>query len=138
MILDISTKTVNIGTYTYSETFDKLDALFHISPPSSTSNLVGVRPMSTKEEQTDMNNKKVYMYCTGGVRCEKASAYLRNRGFENVYHVCWKFAVYFISYRLFNKVISLFYSYKEEFIVICNLIQTEENLRVKTSCSTVA
>ena len=27
------------------------------------------------------------MYCTGGIRCEKASAYLRHKGFENVYHV---------------------------------------------------
>jgi UPF0176 protein len=27
------------------------------------------------------------MYCTGGIRCEKASALLRSRGFENVYQL---------------------------------------------------
>lgn len=29
----------------------------------------------------------VYMYCTGGVRCEKASAYVRSKGFENVFQL---------------------------------------------------
>ena len=27
------------------------------------------------------------MYCTGGIRCEKASAYLLHRGFANVFHL---------------------------------------------------
>ena len=27
------------------------------------------------------------MYCTGGIRCEKASAYLLHRGFQNVFHL---------------------------------------------------
>jgi len=30
---------------------------------------------------------KVAMYCTGGIRCEKASAYMKSSGFENVYHL---------------------------------------------------
>ncbi len=30
---------------------------------------------------------KIIMYCTGGIRCEKASAYLLHRGFKNVYHL---------------------------------------------------
>lgn len=29
----------------------------------------------------------IAMFCTGGIRCEKATAYLRSRGFENVYHL---------------------------------------------------
>jgi UPF0176 protein len=29
----------------------------------------------------------VAMYCTGGIRCEKATAYLKRQGFENVYHL---------------------------------------------------
>lgn len=29
-------------------------------------------------------NKKVLLYCTGGIRCEKASAYLKHHGFEDV------------------------------------------------------
>lgn len=32
-------------------------------------------------------NKKVALYCTGGIRCEKASAWLRHNGFENVKHL---------------------------------------------------
>ena len=30
---------------------------------------------------------KVAMYCTGGIRCEKATAYLKREGVENVYHL---------------------------------------------------
>jgi len=32
-------------------------------------------------------HKKVAMYCTGGIRCEKASAFMRAEGFEEVYHL---------------------------------------------------
>ncbi|CAD6507814.1 UPF0176 protein Spro_1886 [Candidatus Profftia tarda] len=31
--------------------------------------------------------KKIVMYCTGGIRCEKASAYMLYHGFKNVYHL---------------------------------------------------
>jgi len=31
--------------------------------------------------------KKVAMFCTGGIRCEKASAFMLNEGFEEVYHL---------------------------------------------------
>ena len=32
-------------------------------------------------------NKKIVTYCTGGVRCEKASAFLKENGFKNVYQL---------------------------------------------------
>ena len=32
-------------------------------------------------------DKKVVLYCTGGIRCEKASAYLKQQGFEQVYQL---------------------------------------------------
>lgn len=32
-------------------------------------------------------HKKVAMYCTGGIRCEKSTAYLKLQGFEEVYHL---------------------------------------------------
>jgi UPF0176 protein len=32
-------------------------------------------------------DKNVAMFCTGGIRCEKATAYLLKKGFENVYHL---------------------------------------------------
>ena len=31
--------------------------------------------------------KKIAMYCTGGIRCERSSAYLKQKGFKNVYHL---------------------------------------------------
>lgn len=43
-------------------------------------------PMAVEmlEQQKD---KKIVMYCTGGIRCEKASAWMRHSGFDNVYHI---------------------------------------------------
>lgn len=32
-------------------------------------------------------HKKVAMYCTGGIRCEKSTAYLKEQGFDEVYHL---------------------------------------------------
>lgn len=32
----------------------------------------------------DQKNRKILLYCTGGIRCEKASAYLRHHGFNDV------------------------------------------------------
>ena len=32
----------------------------------------------------DKKDKKILLYCTGGIRCEKASAYLKHKGFEDV------------------------------------------------------
>ena len=37
-----------------------------------------------KEHKED---KKLVMYCTGGIRCEKASAYYKHKGFKNVYQL---------------------------------------------------
>ncbi len=35
----------------------------------------------------DQKEKNIIMYCTGGIRCEKASAYMLHRGFKNVFHL---------------------------------------------------
>jgi len=35
----------------------------------------------------DQKDKNIIMYCTGGIRCEKASAYMLHNGFKNVFHV---------------------------------------------------
>ena len=35
----------------------------------------------------DQKETQVIMYCTGGIRCEKASAYLLHRGFKKVFHL---------------------------------------------------
>lgn len=39
------------------------------------------------EEISDYKNKTVVTYCTGGIRCEKASAYLVENGFKDVYQL---------------------------------------------------
>lgn len=43
-------------------------------------------PMAVDMLKED-KEKKIVMYCTGGIRCEKASAYMLHNGFKNVYHV---------------------------------------------------
>ncbi len=35
----------------------------------------------------DKKDQNIIMYCTGGIRCEKASAYMLHNGFNNVFHV---------------------------------------------------
>ena len=39
------------------------------------------------EKMDPLRQKKVAMFCTGGIRCEKASAYMLAHGFEEVYHL---------------------------------------------------
>lgn len=43
-------------------------------------------PMAV-EMLSDQKDKNIIMYCTGGIRCEKASAYMLMNGFKNVYHL---------------------------------------------------
>src|SRR5258708_9392918 len=38
-------------------------------------------------ELDPQKHRKIAMFCTGGIRCEKASSYLLSRGFEEVYHL---------------------------------------------------
>ena len=52
-------------------------------------------PSDTFREQLPMavsmmknkSEKDIIMYCTGGIRCEKASAYMSHNGFKNVFHL---------------------------------------------------
>ena len=52
-------------------------------------------PSDTFREQLPMavdmlqaqKDKNIIMYCTGGIRCEKASAYMLHHGFNNVFHL---------------------------------------------------
>ena len=52
-------------------------------------------PSDTFREQLPMavdmmqakKDKNIIMYCTGGIRCEKASAYMLHHGFNHVYHL---------------------------------------------------
>jgi len=44
-------------------------------------------PDYVKENLDPAQHKKVAMFCTGGIRCEKASAYMKQQGFEEVFHL---------------------------------------------------
>ncbi len=44
-------------------------------------------PDYVKNNLDKNKHKKVAMYCTGGIRCEKSTAYLKEQGFEDVYHL---------------------------------------------------
>ncbi len=39
------------------------------------------------EMLAEQRDKKILMYCTGGIRCEKASAFMKHNGFENVFQL---------------------------------------------------
>lgn len=44
-------------------------------------------PEFVKSALDPSKHKKVAMFCTGGIRCEKSTSYLRSQGFEEVYHL---------------------------------------------------
>ena len=44
-------------------------------------------PKYIKDNLSPKKTKKVAMFCTGGIRCEKASSYMLEEGFEEVYHL---------------------------------------------------
>ena len=44
-------------------------------------------PEYVKENLDPSKHKKVAMFCTGGIRCEKSTAFLKEQGFDEVYHL---------------------------------------------------
>ncbi|CCQ11918.1 Rhodanese domain protein UPF0176 [Pseudoalteromonas luteoviolacea B = ATCC 29581] len=44
-------------------------------------------PQWAKENLDPTKHKKVAMFCTGGIRCEKSTAYMKEQGFDEVYHL---------------------------------------------------
>ncbi|WP_346838946.1 rhodanese-related sulfurtransferase [Microbulbifer sp. SAOS-129_SWC] len=44
-------------------------------------------PQYVSDHLDPAKHKKVAMFCTGGIRCEKSTAYLKEQGFEEVYHL---------------------------------------------------
>lgn len=44
-------------------------------------------PQYVKENLDPKKHKRVAMFCTGGIRCEKSTAYLKEQGFDEVYHL---------------------------------------------------
>tara|TARA_B100000767_G_scaffold275261_1_gene311300 strand:- start:2350 stop:3381 length:1032 start_codon:yes stop_codon:yes gene_type:complete len=44
-------------------------------------------PLIDKTILKDKKDKNILLYCTGGIRCEKASAFFKHKGFENVFQL---------------------------------------------------
>ncbi|BAZ42861.1 rhodanese-like protein [Calothrix sp. NIES-4101] len=44
-------------------------------------------PEYVQQNLDPQKHKKIAMFCTGGIRCEKASAYMLSQGFQEVYHL---------------------------------------------------
>ena len=56
-------------------------------------------------------HKKVAMFCTGGIRCEKSTAFLKEKGFKEVYHLQAEFSNIWKRFRKkspYGKVNALF------------------------------
>jgi UPF0176 protein len=94
----------NKGNYVDAETFNKLTEhpdTFVVDMRNHYEYEVGhfekaiEVPSDTFREQLPMavsileenKNKNIIMYCTGGIRCEKASAYMLHNGFTHVFHL---------------------------------------------------
>ena len=95
---------VNKGRYVNAETFNKLtqdedtlviDMRNHYEYEVGHFEKAQEIPSDTFREQLpmaadmfkDAKDKNIIMYCTGGIRCEKASAFMLHRGFKNVFHL---------------------------------------------------
>ena len=44
-------------------------------------------PQWVEDNREQMEGKKIAMFCTGGIRCEKATAFMKVKGFEDVFHL---------------------------------------------------
>ncbi|TGQ71183.1 rhodanese-related sulfurtransferase [Mesorhizobium sp. M00.F.Ca.ET.186.01.1.1] len=44
-------------------------------------------PAWVEEHRAELEGRKVAMFCTGGIRCEKATAYVKSLGFDDVFHL---------------------------------------------------
>lgn len=71
-----------LSTNESSESED-LRANTSVDDGRSTSDVDGKPKAATTEEKT----MRIAMYCTGGIRCEKATSYLIEKGFNEVYHL---------------------------------------------------
>lgn len=63
----------------------KVGAFTHATNPQTTN--FREFPQYVAQHLDPSVHKKVAMYCTGGIRCEKSTAYLKQQGFEEVFHL---------------------------------------------------
>ena len=60
-------------------------------------------PKWVKKNEKKIKNRKIAMFCTGGVRCEKASSYLKKSGFTDVFQLEGGIISYFQQTKNKNK-----------------------------------
>ncbi|MBC7410304.1 MAG: rhodanese-related sulfurtransferase [Arcicella sp.] len=87
-----------------------------------------------------LKNKKIITYCTGGIKCEKASAYLLERGFENVYQLHGGIIKYGLEeggedfegkcYVFDNRVTKIVNAVNPEVISTCHICEIQSDLMV--------
>jgi UPF0176 protein len=76
----------NLKTFNYAETFDVLDEIVPL--PARGADVADATVAGAQSDRQTEEQPNIYMYCTGGIRCEKASAYLCAKGFKKVFQVC--------------------------------------------------
>ena len=69
--------------------------------------------------------KKIAMFCTGGIRCEKATSYIKAKGHENIYHLEGGVLKYLEASKKSN-------NWKGECFVFDNRVSINNNLEVGT------
>ena len=100
-----------------------------------------------EEMLQEHKEKNIVMYCTGGIRCEKASAYFKHRGLKNVYQLdggIIEYARQCENEGLENKFIGKNFVFderraekiSEEIISVCH--QCGDPFDVHTNCANVA
>ncbi|QBA65448.1 rhodanese-related sulfurtransferase [Muriicola soli] len=98
---DVTDKGIHVGAETFNELIDDPDTLL-VDMRNHYESEIGhfknaITPdVDTFRDSLDIieqelsefkEDKKLVMYCTGGIRCEKASAYYKHKGFKNVYQL---------------------------------------------------
>jgi len=98
---DVTDKGIHVGPETFNELIEDPDTLL-VDMRNHYESEIGhfknaITPdVDTFRDSLDIieqelsdykEDKKLVMYCTGGIRCEKASAYYKHKGFKNVYQL---------------------------------------------------
>jgi len=111
-----------------------------------TMDIENFRDMPEKlEELKQFKDKKVLTYCTGGIKCEKASAYLLEQGFENVYQLHGGIIKYGIEeggedfdgkcYVFDNRIVAEVNTVNPEVLSTCHICNTKTDRMVNCANS---
>ncbi|KAG8381000.1 hypothetical protein BUALT_Bualt06G0075300 [Buddleja alternifolia] len=81
-------RAVDPCTTAFREFPSWVDEQFKLNEPDDSLEPAGSTQTTEEQiEETEKKTPRVAMYCTGGIRCEKASSFLLSKGFQEVYHL---------------------------------------------------